>query len=483
MLIWPPAKQLRDDTLENRQRLSTADSVLIQNIPLPELRRRQREWIGHDSDKPLIATGHQTELHHPGVWVKNILINAAADKLGGAAFHFAVDTDKPKHLHLRWPSQSHPLTDDDRLAMAQWSGLLNIPTPQHLQLLEQQFHQAAQTWKFHPQVESFLASMKRLSLESPGLAPALTNAMHQLDWDLGLRHHALIVSPIWNAPSYLAMVYHMLARAGKFAAQYNAALADYRHEQGIKTTARPMPDLKISADQCEMPFWLDSLAAGRRTRARVEKGKSGWTLKLPGGEEFLFNEQCDGWTAASQLDRWLRGMEIRLSPRALTLTMFLRLLVADQFVHGIGGGQYDQVTDRLIAAHFGIEPPKFSVTTATLYFPDAIGRQRACLPCVLQQKHRSRHSLLGEEKMRMVRHIAALPRKSLDRSRIFYEMHNKLAVAADHPVRLWEKKLAETQEQAREDAMLFDRELFYAIQPRERLVEMIDRYRNALVDM
>jgi len=52
-----------------------------------------RQWLGHDDAQHLIATGHQTELHHPGVWAKNALIDAVAGKLGGRAFHFAVDTE------------------------------------------------------------------------------------------------------------------------------------------------------------------------------------------------------------------------------------------------------------------------------------------------------------------------------------------------------------------------------------------------------
>ena len=82
------------------------------------------------------------------------------------------------------------------------------------------------------------------------------------------------------------------------------------------------------------------------------------------------------------LGAWLRRNDLRLSPRALTLTMLLRLFVADQFVHGIGGARYDQVTDTLIARHFNLEPPRFAVTTATLYFPGAAGRTRECVACV-----------------------------------------------------------------------------------------------------
>src|SRR4051812_3032069 len=83
LLIWPDADGLLRETHENQRRLSSA-SIRLQNVPLGELRMRQRASIGHQSDaQAIIGTGHQTELYHPGVWAKNVLINALARKLNG----------------------------------------------------------------------------------------------------------------------------------------------------------------------------------------------------------------------------------------------------------------------------------------------------------------------------------------------------------------------------------------------------------------
>src|SRR2546421_11695071 len=102
ILIWPEPVKLLSDTRENHRRLAEADAR-IQNAPLSELRRAARAWIGHnDEAQPLIADGHQSELHHPGVWVKRVLSRFAACRLRGSAAHFAIDTDAPKHLMLRW---------------------------------------------------------------------------------------------------------------------------------------------------------------------------------------------------------------------------------------------------------------------------------------------------------------------------------------------------------------------------------------------
>src|SRR5581483_6287939 len=67
MLIWPDAPKILSDTIENHRRLTSASNVRVQNVALPDVRARQRAWIGHTNDaQPLIANGHQTELQHVG---------------------------------------------------------------------------------------------------------------------------------------------------------------------------------------------------------------------------------------------------------------------------------------------------------------------------------------------------------------------------------------------------------------------------------
>src|SRR3954469_11425488 len=90
-LIWPEPREIIAQTCANQKQLSSTNHIRIAGIPLNELRRRQRASIGHaDDSKPIVATGHQTELIHTGVWVKHVLINAAARALDGAAMQFAI---------------------------------------------------------------------------------------------------------------------------------------------------------------------------------------------------------------------------------------------------------------------------------------------------------------------------------------------------------------------------------------------------------
>jgi hypothetical protein len=477
IFLWPDPDVLLSDTRATHERLDRAGSTRLQNVALNEVRRAMRKWVGHDDAVPLIATGHQAELHHAGVWAKNILISAAATKLGGRAVHFAVDTDEPKHLLLRWPGGSVPLTDDPALGRAAWSGMVAPPSPAHLDYVRNAFARAASQWRFVPMVGDVLSSLRRLSGKSRDLSSALTEGLRQLDSSLGLQYDAMLVSPITFSEPYLLLAHHILARADAFVADYNAALEDYRLENKIKNPGRPMPNLRLSDDACEVPFWLDSLANGTRSRATVFRSAGAWAVKSDQGDLFHFDPSADGWSSSQRLMDWLQQRSLRLSPRALTLTAVLRLLLADNFVHGIGGAQYDQVLDALIERQFGIEPPRFAVTTATLYFPDAVGEPKVCLPCLVQEGHRMKHSILGSDKMRLVHEIEAAPRRSIQRASLFAELHERLAVAwSSVEVRNWERSLRDAEARAIEERVLFDRELFYAIQSHQRLEGLIDAY-------
>jgi hypothetical protein len=473
LVVWPEPGQILRDTAQNHKRLAQWKS------PLGELRRKQRECLKLSEDRPAIATGHQTELFHPGVWAKLAMIDAAARALDADCLFAAVDSDAPKHLQLRWPGKSRPVTDDSRLTSAAWCGLLNAPSLSHVQELKLSLQSDAENWSFEPLVGEFLDDLEQQAGRNPTLSAALTASMYRLDWNLGLRHQSILTSRLWGHEPYLAFAHHLLVNADSFAEIYNGALAEYRAAHGIDNPGRPMPDLVISENSCEVPFWLDDLSRGVRGRATVLGRASHWRLES-NGNAISFSPKDDLLAGAGKLEQFLKANNLRLGPRALTLTIFLRLMVVDQFVHGIGGGRYEQVNDRVLHRFFGIEAPAFCVTTATMYFPEAIGKTRACVPCVVQEGHRLRHAVMGAAKMEMVREIQALPRRSVQRQQIFSRMHDRRneTVRIDPGINDWQRRMNQVLRQNADEQGIFDRELFYAVQPRKRLEGMIGKYRE-----
>ena len=75
-----------------------------------------------DESTPVVATGHQPELFHPGVWVKNFAVSGLAAKSSGVGLNLIVDDDIPKGAFVRVPAtvgdarRTKPLPFDD------WSG-------------------------------------------------------------------------------------------------------------------------------------------------------------------------------------------------------------------------------------------------------------------------------------------------------------------------------------------------------------------------
>ncbi len=478
MLIWPEPRQMLRNVWESHGVLRGSEAI-IHGVPLRKLRGWMRRWLGHSEDHmPLIATGHQTELHHPGVWIKNAAIDSAARRIGAAALHFAVDTDAPKHLVYHWPGGGRPITDDPSSSKVRWSGLVRAPEAAYVESVYGEARAAAAGWGYEPAWAPFFDTLAKGG--SDDLPGAITKALHAVDRSLDMRHGALLASPMWRTAGYGVFVYDICTRADEYAAKYNAALREFRKAYGIASPGRPMPDLEVQADACEVPFWLDDLRDGSRKRAGLVRDGDAWTLQCEAGEYRFDRSEKDGFLAAERLMGFLSQCGLRLAPRALTLTSFLRLAVVDQFVHGIGGAMYDQVTDQVLRSWYGIAPPAFAVATATMFFPPAADRERTCMECLSREGRALRHGLLGERKMDLVKQIALAPRRSAQRAVLYSQMHRDLSAAQETDPRMedFQRRLNEARQRHAEDQIMFDRELPYTLQSRARLEEMVERVRG-----
>jgi len=47
----------------------------------------------------------------------------------------------------------------------------------------------------------------------------------------------------------------------------------------------------------------------------------------------------------------------------------VRIFACDLFIHGVGGGRYDRVSDGVCRRYYGVEPPQFVVASTTMYLP------------------------------------------------------------------------------------------------------------------
>ncbi|MBA4062881.1 MAG: hypothetical protein C0501_04080 [Isosphaera sp.] len=336
---------------ENRRRLARPD-VVVGGLPLPELRalaRREalnladggrtatvRERVfggghplpdGRGSPAPLLLAGHQPELSHPGVWVKNFALNGLAKKVGGVPLHLVADTDTLKTASLRLPVVRGPKAHLEAVPFDTFAGEEPFETRRVIDAdlfrsFPDRVAPRSAGWGYRP----LLPDAWRGGGRTVGEAFTAMRRDRERAWDCD--NLELSVSRLSQTEAFARFAFHILGNLRRFREAYNAAVRAYRNANGIDSKNHPAPDL---ADG-EAPFWVRT-AAGRRERA----------------------------TAASDL-RSLR-------PRALTLTLFARVCLGDFFVHGIGGGKYDEVTDAIVRDYFGLEPPAYQVLSATLHLP------------------------------------------------------------------------------------------------------------------
>jgi hypothetical protein len=202
------------------------------------------------------------------------------------------------------------------------------------------------------------------------IGAALAQARHRAELEWGSRNLELPQSVLCQTAAFRWFAASLLAELPRFVASYNGALADYRRTRKLRNHAQPVPDLAIDGAWYEAPFWVWTASDARRRPlyVRMETGglllsdRRSWEQLLP------LTGPADAAAAVATLGEW-EAVGVKIRSRALITTMFTRLIVADLFLHGIGGAKYDEATDAIAARFFGAAPPAFAALSGTLRLP------------------------------------------------------------------------------------------------------------------
>lgn len=197
------------------------------------------------------------------------------------------------------------------------------------------------------------------------IADFITSAQAQLKQDLSISMLYLPVSRLAESNAFLSFILSILKDAKHFAGCYNRGVLKQKYPSDAHETIRNLVVDTISGI-VELPFWI-FLPDGRRLSLYIKSTKDielyADMLKLG-----CLNSSCEG----GQLEHFrdiLRQNKCRLRPKAVSLTLFTRLFLADWFIHGIGGAFYEVVTDDLIRNYYQLGNVKFGVTTASIKLP------------------------------------------------------------------------------------------------------------------
>lgn len=392
VLAEPPWADLPRVAAANRAQLGAA-AVTLLGRPLPELRRQARraalgaataylreagEPLPASASESLFLAGHQPELFHPGVWIKNFALQGLARQLGATPLNLVVDNDTAKSAALRLPAladQASPWPRRLTLPFDHWSG--EVPYEERVIQDEALFatlpDRAApllEAWGYEPLLDAFWDEARRQAARTPLLGERFAGARRALERRWGCHNHEVPLSRLCATEPFAWFAGHVAVHAEQFRAVHNACLDAYRRRHGLRGHNHPVPDLQADGDWQELPFWAWRSGQVQRRRLFARRTESALALRagtepwprLPLGADGDFAPLVRAWRGLEE-----QGYKVRT--RALTTTLFARLCLGDLFLHGIGGGTYDEVTDAIARRFFGIEPPGYLVLSATLLLP------------------------------------------------------------------------------------------------------------------
>jgi len=385
-LCVPPWNQL--ENLLSANVLQRAKSTIeISGQPLPNLAREARKAIlvlardytrsyadteiAAEAAGPLIVSGHQPNLTHPGVWLKSFATARLAQSNGGIAINLLIDSDvctaasirvptgtvaspRVETIPLDQPTDAMPYEERPIVDAATWRGV------------SQRVEQAIAPLGIQPWIRQWWPMVVAGSERNQKLGLALAQAQHKSQTAWQSHSLELPLSSVCQTTAFRRFAVHLLGNLVSFRQAYNESLHEFRRLHHLRNNAQPMPDLGESEGWLETPFWIWSAEDPRRRALFAKPDADGWQLAdregfqqpMPRAPEDGI-EMLAGWEA--------RGIKLR--PRALVTTMFARLVLADLFIHGIGGARYDQVTDALCERFFGHVPPAHATISGTLRLP------------------------------------------------------------------------------------------------------------------
>jgi hypothetical protein len=439
-----------------------SDGVLLGH-PLDDWRRLMRTELGLPTDRPVIATGHQTLLWHPGILVKYLLCEAVASACDLARANLIVDQHAGGFGAFEIPIRR----SDGSLAVRRielTSAPAEVPMALHAA-----FTPPAPPRHLPAALPSVAEGVQRIHesicahRDAPNAALQMAAALADLmrPW----------VSPMINVTATdlvetslsRALLAEMAADPHRCAEAYNRAV-EALPEVGIAP-------LLVRDDYIELPLWRIR-SDGRRMHA--------------------YDNDVQDWLEHA-------ADPPRLMPRALFMTALMRLGMCDLFVHGTGGANYDRAMELWINDWLGVQPSPIAIATATLHLPlqPPEGGEVRDVDAARAEARRAWHDPESAEareddseeesrrpgpiKRELLEAVDGAPRGSLRRREAFFAMHRDLQVLRGvhaGAVERYQRRAAEAARRQADAAIATRRDWPFPLYPRQ----MIDALAEAVAD-
>jgi hypothetical protein len=417
---------------------------------------------------PLVMSGHQAEIWHAGIAAKYFAMHTLTTALRASGSDatcawLVVDQDDNDPRTIRYPALR-----GSELVPAAWTidpdALRGPPTgslgPISAAALARELPAAPATRTAAEGVNDIRRELTRAAGSSRTLAEQFGRAATRLIApalaDSGVEPALAFDTSIARTEAFALLVEAIGLEPIPCVRTYNMAAASVPRA-GVRA-------LRLEKGRAELPLW--------RVRPGVERTP-------------VFSDEL-GSIPGDQL-----------APRALLMTAVLRMFACDLFIHGLGGGVYEQINDVWLARWAEVSPaaarvmlapaPAVVVTATRLVDFSELARPKAPSPeQVLRAawlEHSAAHNpgALGDEeaareKARLVAEIRATEDRRV-RARLFREMHELLEAVRQQraaPLASIRDAAARARSLSAEAAVVHDRTWPFPLLGAEQLVDLRD---------
>ncbi len=433
-----------------------------------------RSQLNLPADRPVVMSGHQATIWHPGILAKRFALSAAAEHAGAHPAWLVVDQDPEDPSTLEYPARTSPDTPlrsqswtwaPPRVAMLckadvpPFAASPFIPAPIPDPNAPALTGTSAALLAIH-------TSLHAEALVAPNLAIQLANTVERLLTPYTPRVQLISASQLASTDLFIELVSRMARDPHACAAAYNRAIA-------AAPDARLAP-LRSDERACELPLW--HVSAPEQPRRRVY---------------------------ASELPKLLASTSVgTLLPRALFMTGLLRLAGCELFIHGLGGAGadansgYDRVTELWFNSWLGADflgpqplaPVVTATATVTLPLLNKPPVTQHALHTARWKLHASKHNprLLLDvvAATRKQHHIAAIAgaQSRSDRKSEYLAMHRELTDYRQHvqqQLATLESEILDITARLRDQAIATRRDWPFPIYPSSEITALRDRINHA----
>lgn len=472
--VFSPARETVPELVESNHSLLERQDFEVAGRRFQELRASARRKVaagaGESGSESLriVVGAHQPGFPGPGIMYKYGVLETLSHH--GLSVNFVVDSDTCREVSAKVPYVRRKSMGLKRVVIFPNREALvfeKLPVPPR-DRVDSRYGEIAKLLESLREertlraFEDFRAVHEKVYAEGESAARVLTD--YRRGYYPTPNVYDSFISTISRSDEFLIYACDIVERIEEFQEAYNSSLGEHRRKYRIRSPANPFPDLVGNGALWELPFWgLDRY--GRRHKL--------WAGG-PAGRRFVTRGRDSGDVCPARTEAML---SLGVRPRAVCLTMFLRLFAGDLFVHGVGGGNYDRATDEIVRRYYGISPPGYVVCSRTRFLS---GRHSGNLSRreeeLKEKRRRMRHNPerfaperdpLADEARRILSACGGKPR-ARERVRL-RELRRRLLRQISPELSSVQRELAEVEEAVRRHAALRRRDLPYFLYPRSEL--------------